>query len=74
MPVTWTAIIPYSFTFCMDTKEQYMDNETHDIKGDTREIKNRKKRFGMKVHGKRLAELLRNAINNKTSGANQDHK
>ena len=51
-----------------------MDNETHDIKGDTREIKNRKKRFGMKVHGKRLAELLRNAINNKTSGANQDHK
>ncbi len=44
-----------------------MDNQTHNTKGEAREVKRRKQRFGMKLHGKRLAELLRNAIRKKSS-------
>ena len=39
-----------------------MSEEEDKAKGERREEKRRKRRYGPRMHGKRLAELVRNAL------------
>ena len=39
-----------------------MDSNSQPTKGEKREEKRRKRRFSPRLHGKRLAELIRNAL------------
>ena len=39
-----------------------MAEESEDTKGERREERRRKRRYAPRIHGKRLAELVRNAL------------
>ena len=49
-----------------------MSEEQDRTKGESREERRRKRRYGPRIHGKRLAEIVRNALSKRAGRSSRE--